>query len=168
MFFLFGNSLQNAQNILISFPSSRSHLHLSFHASWYLHVFLIKAGVSDPLLISLWYDDCFPHIFLQRKSTVSLALASISTYWLMFYFTKGKYIRTLETKSCHLLSHSAFCFTWNPDFHSARECLGLFACLFLKCLPLAILCLFQGFSTFWYDTKNNKKEHVHYVFLREW
>ena len=59
---------------------------------------------------------------------------------------------------CHLKPRLSFC----------KRMPRAFCLLFLKRLPLAILCLFQGFSTFWYDTKNNKKEHVHYVFLREW
>ena len=153
-FFLFGNSLENAQNILISFPSSHSHLYLSFHASWYLHVFLVKAGVSDPVLISLWYDDCLPP---KKEYSEPCTCFHFNILWLMFYFTKGKYIRTIKTKSCHLLSHGAFCFKQNPDFYFARECLGLFACLFLKRLPLAILFCFKALAPFGMIQKTTKK-----------
>ena len=58
-FSLFGNSLQNSQNILFPLPSKLSHLYyFSFHGN--LHVFLVEAGVSDSVLISLSSDDCFP------------------------------------------------------------------------------------------------------------
>ena len=57
MFFRFGYSLQNSQNILFSFPSNINHLYLS---SWNKHVFLARAGDSDAVLISLPPDDCFP------------------------------------------------------------------------------------------------------------
>ena len=66
LFFLFRNSLQNAQNILFSFPSNFSHLYLSFHASWSLHFLLVRAGVLDAVLISLSSDDCFAVLFLKR------------------------------------------------------------------------------------------------------
>ena len=53
-------SLENTQNILFSFPSNLSCLYLSFHASRNLCVFLVRAGVSDAVLISLSSVDCFP------------------------------------------------------------------------------------------------------------
>ena len=42
MFLLFGNSVQNVQNILFSFPSNLGHFNLSFHAFWNLCVFWSK------------------------------------------------------------------------------------------------------------------------------
>ena len=106
-FFLFGNSLQNTQNILISFPSSRSHLYLSFHASRYLRVFLVKAGVSDPLLISLLHDDCFPP---KKEYNEPCTCFHFDILWLMFYFTKGKHIQTFET-TVHFVSRRTQTFT---------------------------------------------------------
>ena len=62
MFFLFGNSLQNSQKILFSFPSNLSHLYLPpcllVLACFFF--FLVKAGVSDAVVISLSSDDGFP------------------------------------------------------------------------------------------------------------
>ena len=101
------------QTILFSFPSNLSHLYLSFQASWNLHVFLLRAGVSDAVLISLSSDD---NAFLQRKSTVSLALVSFSTYFGSRFNSPKKKINTLNDQSkqnCkthHLVCHSPFCF----------------------------------------------------------
>ena len=65
MFFPFGNSLHNTQNVLFSFSSKWSHLYLSFHDSWNFHVFLIGAagGVLGVVLIfRSWFfpDESFP------------------------------------------------------------------------------------------------------------
>ena len=59
--FLFENSLtKNAEHFV--FLSFKPQPFLSFHASWYLHVLLVEAGVSDAVLISLSSDDCFPPV----------------------------------------------------------------------------------------------------------
>ena len=67
------------------FPSNHSHLYLSFHASWYLRVFLVKAGVSDAVSISLWSDDCFPP---KKECSEPCTCFRFDILWLIFYFTK--------------------------------------------------------------------------------
>ena len=48
----------------------RTAISIYTHASWYLHVFvLVKAGVSDAVLISLSSDDCFHP---RKEYTLSL------------------------------------------------------------------------------------------------
>ena len=61
MFLLFGNSLQNSQNILFSFPSNLSHFQLSFHALILeLACFFGGSRCLNSVLISLVSDDFFP------------------------------------------------------------------------------------------------------------
>ena len=81
MFFLFENSLQNLQNILFSFSSNLSHLYLSFHASYYVHAFLVKACVSDAVSISLSSDDCFPP---KKDYSEPCTCFCFDILWLMF------------------------------------------------------------------------------------
>ena len=71
-------ALQISQNILFSLPSNLSHLYFPSMPPGNLHVFLVEAGVSDAVLLSLSSDY---NAFLQRKSTVGLILVSVSTYF---------------------------------------------------------------------------------------
>ena len=74
-------ALQISQNILFSLPSNLSHLYFPSMPPGNLHVFfLVEAGVSDAVLLSLSLIILII-AFLQRKSTVGLVLVSVSTYF---------------------------------------------------------------------------------------
>ena len=77
---LFENSLtKNAEHFV--FLSFKPQPFLSFHASWYLHVLLVKAGVSDAVLISLSSDDCFPP---KKEYSGPCTGFRFNILWLMF------------------------------------------------------------------------------------
>ena len=76
--------------------------------------------------------------FLQRKSTVSLALVSVVTYRGSCFNSPLKRKAAVLHPTVHFVSST--CRT--RTFIWARECL---ACLLLKRLSLVILHLFQGF-----------------------
>ena len=67
-FFLFGNSLQISQNILLSLPSNLGHLYFPSMPPGNLHDFLVKAGVSDAVLLS------FIRLLLSSTERVQWAL----------------------------------------------------------------------------------------------
>ena len=78
--FLFENSLtKNAEHFV--FLSFKPQPFLSFHASWYLHVLLVEAGVSDAVLISLSSDDCFPP---KKEYSGPCTGFRFNILWLMF------------------------------------------------------------------------------------
>ena len=160
-FFLFGNSLQVSQNILFSLSSNLGHLYFPSMPPGNLHVFLVKAGVSDAVLLSLSSDYCFP---LDKESVQwALYLFPFQHSLAHVLIHQRKMDKDLQNE---IITKAAILY---PTVHfvswvEPRLLFSIFACSFSKiCLSLAILCLFQGrFSTFWYDTK---KKHV---FLREW
>ena len=83
-FFLFGNSLQISQNILLSLPSNLGHLYFPSMPPGNLHDFLVKAGM---LCYSLYHQII---AFLHRKSTVGLVLVSVSTYFGSYFNSPKK------------------------------------------------------------------------------
>ena len=80
-FFLFGNSLQISQNILLSLPSNLGHLYFPSMPPGNLHDFLVKAGVSDAVLLSLSSDYCFP---LQKEYSGPCTCFRFNILWLIF------------------------------------------------------------------------------------
>ena len=140
MFFPFGNSLQNSQNILFSFSSKWSHLYLSFHDSWNFRVFLIRgaAGIVGVVLLS-W--SCFPPkkelselwtCFRLDISTSRILKENIDTI-------------NIDTKSRHIESHNAFHFRVEPRLLPSRRTPSIFCSTFLKRLFSGILCLLWDF-----------------------
>ena len=72
-------STKNAEHFV--FLSFKPQPFLSFHASWYLHVLLVEAGVSDAVLISLSSDDCFPP---KKEYSGPCTGFRFNILWLMF------------------------------------------------------------------------------------
>ena len=74
MFFVFRNSLQKGT---FCFPFCQTSAICIYPSMPSRTGFLVRAGVSGDVLISLSSDIAF----LKRKSTVSFALVSVSTYF---------------------------------------------------------------------------------------
>ena len=74
MFFVFRNSLQKRT---FCFPFCQTSAICIYPSMPSRTGFLVRAGVSGDVLISLSSDIAF----LKRKSTVSLALVSVLTYF---------------------------------------------------------------------------------------
>ena len=154
-------ALQLSQNILFSLPSNLSYLYFPSMPPGNLHVFLVEAGVSDAVLLSLSSDY---NAFLQRKSTWALYLFPFQHTLAHVLIHQRKIDKDLQNE---IITKAAILY---PTVHfvswvEPRLLFSIFVCSFFKTFVFlwqfyvcfkALLALFGMIQ---------KKLHV---FLREW